>query len=151
MKCFCFCGDRSERQCASILGRLSARMNRPPGLVYSSALFSSCILSPCSATGSTITAEGLSLSREWQVLRHGIFPSLLILPSEGKMKQSEHFLEKAENRARLADQAADEPPTTHWTRRGKRLSRRSVRFRGRGVGGPNESRRCLMPPSSPIN
>ena len=29
------------------------------------------------------------------------------------MKQSEHFLEKSENRAQLADQAADEPPTMH--------------------------------------
>jgi hypothetical protein len=37
--CLCFCGVRSERRCASILGRLSARIKRPPGLVYSSAFF----------------------------------------------------------------------------------------------------------------
>jgi hypothetical protein len=46
MKCVCFCTVRNDRQCASILDRLSARINFPPGLVYSSARFSSLILAP---------------------------------------------------------------------------------------------------------
>jgi hypothetical protein len=49
-------------------------------------------------------------------------PGQLILPSEGKMKQSEHFLENAENCAHMAEKALD--PAAH-----KRFKRMEAAWR----------------------
>ena len=67
MKCDRFCGLRIERQCANILGRLSDRMNFPPGLVYSSARFPSVISAPQLFERRYMSVEKPSLSTRLKV------------------------------------------------------------------------------------
>jgi hypothetical protein len=123
MKWLCFCGARKERQCAKILVRVSALINFPPGLVYNSARFSSVILPPKSSFSSPSKREAQS-SKE-----HGDLDPIRALPLKfcrplpifprrsDHEKQSQHFIENAENCAQLAERASDDP--TH--RRYKRM------------------------------
>jgi hypothetical protein len=95
MKCRFFCVVRSDRQCASILGRLSARMKRPPGLVYNSALLSSDIpitLYVGKPTLSVVASNGCSSSRELQIsLPLNSYPPLLIFAAEAKGSSRSNF------------------------------------------------------------
>jgi hypothetical protein len=93
-------------------------MNRPPGLVYNSALFSSDILSLYVGHQTVqFWREGLTSSRRFARFSPSIlYSDLLIFASEGKMKQSDTFLENAENCALMAEQAPNESAQKRFKR-----------------------------------
>jgi|ERR1700722_17320245 hypothetical protein len=78
MKWVCFCAPRNERQCANILDKLSARINLPPGFVYSSALLSLVILAPIHSSHPSLTTRRCKPGRHCQFracIRQGGRPS----------------------------------------------------------------------------
>jgi hypothetical protein len=114
MKCFRLSTERSERQWANIRGKLSDRMNFPPGLVYNSALFCPVILSPL------LSATVRCCRSEWPkkaVPAIQIFWLFLVFRQERSMKKlSEAFLLKAHECAELALEATDDPTRRHYRR-----------------------------------